>query len=234
MSKRITDEEQDRIKRFNFDFAHRQDHNPADWHTQHQTYSFRNIPLENTVEAAREKLAALKIVVDTAKDGTEIVAAWLERQQSNGVFWLIVDVGKRLTDEQKLLREGLVHAARTGANIVHHDTLASYLDALVAPIPEDRRAKVRSIIASGFSEADFAIAKGKRPSEVLRAAEGEPTIMPVNTPGTIMFESIESLRARARQSLASAPGRVRREGPAQGSPDEPGSGPRPSPGLRLL
>lgn len=229
MSKRITDEEQDRIKRFNFDFAHRQDHNPADWHTQRQTYNFRNIPLEHTVEAAREKLAALKIVVDTAKDGTEIVAAWLQRQKANGVFWLIVEVGKRLTDAERAVREAL-----GSVRVADHDTLASYLDALVANVPEEARKETRALLHASFTEADFSITKGKRPSEVLRAAEGEPTIMPVNTPGTVLFESIESLRARARQSLAAAPGRVRREGPAQGPLDEPGSGPRPSPGLRLL
>lgn len=206
MSKRITDEEQDRIKRFNFDFAHRQDHNPSDWHTQRQTYSFRNIPLEHTTDAAREKLAALKIVVDTAKDGTEIVAAWLQRQKDNGVFWLVVEIGKRFTDEQKLMREAIV-----SVRVADHETLESYCSALLAALPEDAREAAGRLVAS-FTEADFAIAKGKRPSEVLRAAEGEPTIMPVNTPGTIMFESIESLRARARQSLASAPGRVRREG----------------------
>lgn len=219
----------DTLARWNFEHDARVDFVPADWHIDQ---SIRRVAMdvkpEDVTKVADEYLTAVKTMLKDNPDGMELVKMEIGRDKAKGQFLLIILLGRRLTPEEIVVRDRLA-----AVRIEDHETFASYKAAIKEVLGEEKFPKWEQMMAQ-FTEMHFAMAKGKKPSEVIKAEKGYDQIQAIDAPGNILFEDPATLRAGAKQLFAASKRQDRKQSGGRGPLGGPGSAPGPSGGLRLL
>ena len=220
---------QDTLARWNFEHDARQDFVPADWHLD---TSIRRVAMdvapENVPTKADEYLTAVKTMLKDESDGMELVKMEIGRNKANGQFLLVITLGRRLTFEELIIRDRLA-----AVKIEDHETFASYKAAIKDVLGEEKFAEWEKMMGE-FTEMHFAMAKGKKPSEVIKAEAGYDKLQALDAAGTILFEDPATLRAGAKQLFAASKRQDLKKFGGRGPNAGPGFGPGSSGGLRLL
>ena len=220
---------QDTLARWNFEHDARQDFVPADWHldtTIRQVAT--DVQPEDVTKVADSYLQVVNAMVKDNPDSMELVKMEIGRNKENGQFLLVITLGRRLTPEEIVIRDRLA-----AVNIEDHETFASYKAAIKDVLGDAKFAEWEKMMGE-FTEMHFAMAKGKKPSEVIKAEAGYDELKAIDAAGTILFEDPATLRAGAKQLFAASKRQDPKKFGGRGPNAGPGSASGSSGGLRLL
>lgn len=219
----------DAVRRWNFEHARRKDFAPADWHLDTTIRRVAtDVAPEDVTKVADAYLQAVNAMVKDNPGGMELVEMEVGRDQENGQFLLVITLGRRLTPEEIVIRDRLA-----AVKIEDHETFASYKAAIKDVLGEEKFAEWEKMMGE-FTEMHFAMAKGKKPSEVIKAEAGYDKLQALDAAGTILFEDPATLRAGAKQLFAASKRQDLKKFGGRGPNAGPGFGPGSSGGLRLL
>ena len=219
----------DLLARWNFEHDSRHDFVPADWHLDTTIRRVAtDVQPEDVTKVADAYLQAVTAMIKDNPDSMELVKMEIGRDQDYGQFILVITLGRRLTPEEIVTRDRLA-----AVKIEDHETFASYKAAIKDVLGEEKFAEWEKMMGE-FTEMHFAMAKGKKPSEVIKAEAGYDKLQAIDAAGTILFEDPATLRAGAKQLFAASKRQDLKKFGGRGPNAGPGFGPGSSGGLRLL